>query len=281
LVSQSNQPAKVLTIGGSDSGGAAGIQADLKTMTVLGVYGMSVITVVTAQNSLNVADIFNLPPEFVASQLDAVLSDYGAQGTKTGFIGQAGLIKVIAEKVDAYKLANVVIDPVLVDHRGEPMFPETVTQAYIDWLLPAADLITPNLREAELLTGVKISNTASMNEAAIQLFSMGPGCVLITGRRDEADVVDLLFDGKTMTEFRSPWIDSPNRHGSGDTLSAAVCVFLSLNFTAREAIDKARAFTFEAITRARDWRLGAGHGPVSSWGNHKGVPQDPADLKDT
>jgi hydroxymethylpyrimidine/phosphomethylpyrimidine kinase len=280
-VSQSNQPAKVLTIGGSDSGGAAGIQADLKTMTVLGVYGMSVITVVTAQNSLSVAGVFQLPPEFVASQLDAVLSDYGAHGTKTGFIGQIGLIKVIAEKIDTYKLANVVIDPVLVNHRGEPMFPEAVTQAYIDRLLPVADLITPNVREAELLSGVKISNASTMDEAANQLFSMGAGDVLITGRRDDADMVDLLFDGKTMTEFRSPWIDSANRHGSGDTLSAAICAFLSRNFTVKEAIEEARAFTFEAITKARDWRLGAGHGPVNSWGNHKGVPQDPTDSRDT
>ncbi|MGB3713360.1 MAG: bifunctional hydroxymethylpyrimidine kinase/phosphomethylpyrimidine kinase [Candidatus Promineifilaceae bacterium] len=280
-MSQSNQPTKILTIGGSDSGGAAGIQADLKTLTVLGVYGMSVITIVTAQNSLHVADVYQLPPEFVASQLDAVLSDYGAQGTKTGFIGQASLIKVIAEKINAYKLANVVIDPVLVNHRGEPMFPETVTQAYIDRLLPVADLITPNLREAELLTGVKILNAASMNDAANHLFSMGSGSVLITGRRVDVDVVDLLLDGKTMTEFRSPWIDSPNRHGSGDTLSAAICAFLSLNFTVSEAVDKAREYTFEAIKRARQWRLGAGHGPVSSWGNRQVLEQEPAGSKDT
>ena len=135
-MNRGDQPAKVLTIGGSDSGGAAGIQADLKTLTILGVYGMSVLTVVTAQNSLNVIDVQTMPSEFVASQLDAVLSDYGAQATKTGFIGRADLIEVIASKMDAYSLSNVVVDPVLVNHKGESMFPKPVTKAYIDYLFP-------------------------------------------------------------------------------------------------------------------------------------------------
>ena len=273
MVSEHSQPAKVLTIGGSDSGGAAGIQADLKTLTMLGVYAMSAITVVTAQNSLTVAGVHKLPPEFLASQLDAVLSDYGAEGTKTGFIGDTALIEVISAKIETFQLENVVIDPVLVNHRGESMFPEVVTKATNDRLLPLARLITPNVREAELLSGLAIADAAGMRAAANRLFSRGCDAVLITGWREGADVVDLLFDGENMTLYRSPRIDSANRHGSGDTLSAAICAFLSLGVPLLEAVDQARAFTYEAVRKAKDWRLGAGHGPVSFWGNVKGFPK--------
>lgn len=268
-VSQHLQPIKVLTIGGSDSGGAAGIQADLKTWTMLGVYGMSVLAVVTAQNSVSVNDLYRLPLEFVASQLDAVLGDYGAQGTKTGFLGAVELIEVVAGAVTAYELTNVIVDPVLVNHRGESMFPDSVTQAYVDHLLPVADLVTPNVREAELLTGMSIVDRDSAVSAADRLHSMGSSSVLVTGRRDGMEMVDLLFDGETPVEYRSPWTDTPNRHGSGDVLSAAICALLALGLSVGEAIAGARAFTNAAIEDAKDWQLGAGHGPVSSWGNRQ------------
>jgi hydroxymethylpyrimidine/phosphomethylpyrimidine kinase len=272
-VSRSDQPVKVLTIGGSDSGGAAGIQADLKTLTILGVYGMSVLTVVTAQNSLNVIDVQPMPSELVASQLDAVLSDYGAQAVKTGFIGRVDLIEVIARKVDAFSLSNVVVDPVLVDHKGESMFPKQVTKAYIDYLFPLANLVTPNVREAELLAGVPIAESGSVVLAAEQLIAMGCQRALITGKRDGDEVVDTYHDGKSVVEFRSRWINSSNRHGSGDTLSAAICAFLSLNFQYVDAIQEARVFTAAAIMGAKEWRLGEGHGPVNHMGNRRVTEQ--------
>jgi len=270
-VSQTQQPTKILTIGGSDSGGAAGIQADLKTLTILGVYGMSVLTVVTAQNSVRVTDLYRLSPDLVASQLDAVLGDYGAHGAKTGFLGDADIISVVASKLEAYKLADIVIDPVLVNHKGKSMFQEPVTVATIELLFPIADLITPNIREAELLIGREIDNADSSESAARQLISMGPNNVLITGRRDGPDVVDLFFDGTTVTEFRSPWIETINRHGSGDTFSAAICALLSFDITMIEAIKEARMFSEAAINGAKEWRLGAGHGPVNPWGNRRVV----------
>ncbi len=260
------EPTRILTIGGSDSGGAAGIQADLKTFTVLGAYGMSVITAVTAQNSVDVIDVFPLPGGFIAEQLDAILSDYGAQSVKSGFLGRAGVIKVIASKIVEYDVPNVVIDPVLVNHAGQPMFSEEVSQAYVDNLFPIAGVITPNVHEAGILAGIQISNIPSMTSAAIDLFSMGARKVVVTGGRDGEEAVDVFYDGRTTTEFRTPWVDTANLHGSGDTFSAALCTMISRGIDLLDAIDSARRFTLEAIQGGKEWRLGAGHGPVSCWG---------------
>jgi hydroxymethylpyrimidine/phosphomethylpyrimidine kinase len=268
-VNRRNQPAKVLTIGGSDSGGAAGIQADLKTLMMFGVYGMSVLTVVTAQNSERVAEVHRLHPDLVAHQLDAVLGDYGAHAVKTGFLGGIDIVTTVAAKLEAFQLAYVVVDPVLVNHKGDSMFDESVTKATIEHLFPIATLITPNVREVELLTGRELKDSLAAASAAERLCSMGPGNVLITGIRDGNEVVDTFFDGSSAVEFRSPWIRTINRHGSGDTLSAAICALLALDFSMQEAIEEARAYTRAAIQAAAEWRLGTGHGPVSSWGNRQ------------
>jgi hydroxymethylpyrimidine/phosphomethylpyrimidine kinase len=256
-------PAKVLTIAGSDSGGAAGMQADLKTWAVLGVYGMSVVTAVTAQNSLSVTAVHPLPPDFVAAQLDAVLSDYGAAAAKTGFLGRSDLIQTIAAKLSQYQLSNIVIDPVLVNHKGEAMFPLEVTQAYIDHLLPLADLITPNRREAELLTGLPVHNVADMETAVIHLHTFGPKNVLIKGGREGGEIVDVMSDGRSITHFRTQYSDTPNTHGSGDTLSAAVCAFLAQGEEMATAVTQAHQFTQRAVQRGAHWQLGGGHGPVA------------------
>jgi hydroxymethylpyrimidine kinase/phosphomethylpyrimidine kinase len=255
-----------LTIGGSDSGGAAGVQADLKTFTVLGAYGMSVIMAVTAQNSLVVDGVFQLPEDLIVDQLDAVLSDYGAQGVKTGFIGRSSVIKIIASKIVEYDISNVVIDPVLVDHTGLPMFSPRVSQAYVDHLFPIADLITPNVHEAGLLTGSQVSDTQSMVTAASDLYAMGARGVVVTGGRDGSDAIDVFYDGQATIEFRTPWIDTANVHGSGDTYSSALCTLMAKRYPVNEAIEKAQEFTFAAIQGGRKWTLGAGHGPVSCWG---------------
>jgi hydroxymethylpyrimidine kinase/phosphomethylpyrimidine kinase len=255
----------VLTIAGSDSGGAAGLQADLKTFTALGVYGMSVVTVVTAQNSLRVEAVHPLPAEFVAAQLEAVLSDYGAAAVKTGFIGRTDLVRVIAQVLGGHKGLSLVVDPVLVNHRGETMFPDEVVDVYRHHLLPLAYLVTPNRREAELLTGTPVNNVPAMAAAARTIQRLGATAVLITGLRDGDDVVDVLFDGREIDELRAPWIETTNTHGSGDTLSAAITAFLAQGQTLPEAVVQARRFSRAAIAAAVDWRLGAGHGPVNHW----------------
>lgn len=266
----SQEPVKLLTIGGSDSGGAAGIQADLKTWTVLGGYGMSVLTAVTAQNSQTVQDVAWMTPQFVQSQLEAVLGDYGATAVKTGFLGRAELVIMVSALLQKYQPAHVVIDPVLVNHRGQPMFPDAVRQLYLAYLLPVADLITPNLVEtAVLLQTSTIDSYASLCRAATRLHQLGAKNVLIKGFRDGAELVDVLFDGQTVTDFRQPHIETPNTHGSGDTLSAAICAFLAQGLAMETAVAQAQQFTHRAIQRAADWQLGGGHGPLALLGDQR------------
>jgi hydroxymethylpyrimidine/phosphomethylpyrimidine kinase len=256
-------PAKALTIAGSDSGGAAGLQADLKTFTALGVYGMSVVTVVTAQNSVEVRAVQPMSAELIAAQMDAVLSDYGADGVKTGFTGRNDLIEIIAARLAAYQVANLVVDPVLVNHRGEAMFPTAVTHAYLTHLLPLARLVTPNRREAELLTGIPVVTPADMQTAAQSIYDSGATAVLVKGAREGDSMVDLLFDGRETFLFRSPWLDSANTHGSGDTLSAAIVAYLAQGLDLVTAVRQAHHFTQQAIQAAVSWRLGQGHGPLN------------------
>ena len=263
-----NEPVKLLTIGGSDSGGAAGIQADLKTWTVLGGYGMSAVTAVTAQNSLTVQAVTWMTPQFVQSQLEAVLSDYGATAVKTGFLGRADLIIAISAMLQKYRPAHIVIDPVLVNHRGQQMFPDLVRQLYLAYLLPIADLITPNLVEtAVLLNTSSINSYAKLRRAATRLHELGAKNVLIKGFRDGDELVDVLFDGQTFTDFRQPHIETENRHGSGDTLSAAISAFLAQGLPLAEATAQAQQFTHKAILRAVNWELGGGHGPLALLGD--------------
>ncbi len=255
---------KFLTIGGSDSGGAAGIQADLKTWTVLGGYGMSVLTAVTAQNSLTVQDVTWMTPLFVQAQLEAVLSDYGASAVKTGFLGRAELIISVSALLQKYKPANIVIDPVLVNHRHQPMFPDAVRLLYFYYLLPLADLVTPNVTEAAVLLNTStLDSLGKIRRAAESLHRWGVRHVLIKGWREQSEVVDLLFDGSTFTEFRQPLIETENIHGSGDTLSAAICAFLAQGEEMETAVAQAQQFTHRAIQRAANWQLGEGHGPLS------------------
>jgi hydroxymethylpyrimidine/phosphomethylpyrimidine kinase len=262
----SSEPVKVLTIAGSDSGGAAGLQADLKTWTALAVYGMSVVTAVTAQNSVEVAGIQYLPVEFVLAQLEAVLSDYGAQAVKTGFIGQAELITAISDKLDNYKPFHLVVDPVLVNHLGQPMFTQEVVQAYRSQLLPQANLITPNRHEAALLAGMpeeEITNFEGLKKAVGKLHLLGAPNVLITGSIEGNQMVDYWSDGTQLHHLSILRIETENRHGSGDTLSAAICASLAKGDSMGDAILKAQQFTTMALRAAASWQLGQGHGPLS------------------
>jgi hydroxymethylpyrimidine/phosphomethylpyrimidine kinase len=277
------EPLPLLTIAGSDSGGAAGLQADLKTWTALGCYGMSAITAVTAQNSARVAAVHYLPPEMVAAQIDAVLSDYGAAAIKTGFLGRVDIIEVVAERLAYWlprcealrkvpRICHCVIDPVLVNHRGEAMFGPEVAAAYRELLFPLADLVTPNRAEAALF-GMPTDGrppTAARGRATTddgrqtteRIAATGTRRVLIKGLAREEEMVDIYWDGSNTIELSQPRIDTANTHGSGDTLSAAVCAFRALGYDWLDAIRRAQAYTHEAIRRGARWRLGAGHGPL-------------------
>ncbi len=254
--------AKVLTIAGSDSGGAAGLQADLKTLTRLGVYGMCGITAVTAQNSHSVTAVQFLPPKFVAAQIEAVLSDYGADGIKTGFIGSVPLIEAIAEQLKS-QTCPIVIDPVLVNHKGESMFETAVTEAYLTHLFPIATLITPNRHEAELLTGLAVTNLDEGETAVQQLCKLCNCSVLLKNIPNRDKIIDLLFDGSKLTAYPTERIVTENTHGSGDTLSAAICAFLARGDGLETAVSHARTYTHNAIKNAIHWQLGSGHGPLN------------------
>ncbi len=261
------EPAKVLAIGGSDSGGAAGVQADLKTWTALGVYGMSALTAVTAQNSLAVTAVHFLPPGFIAQQIETVLTDYGATAVKTGFLGQAAIIESVADTLVGFKLPYILVDPVLVNHKGTAMFSTTVLDAYRSQLLPVATLLTPNWRELALLADVDVVSLDSVDRlktAVVKLHDLGAKNILVTGWRDGDRMVDWFADGAgEIRPLSMPYIETENRHGSGDTLSAAICAFLAKGEPILKAIQKAKKVTAVALQNARTWQLGQRHGPLS------------------
>jgi len=267
MIGHMSQPIPLLTIAGSDSGGAAGLQADLKTWAALGVYGLSAITAVTAQNSVRVQQLHYLPPAMIAAQIDAVLSDYGAAAIKTGFLGRVEIIEVVAERLRYWMgrglpaRPTLVIDPVLVNHRGEAMFAPEVTRAYREWLFPLADLVTPNRAEAALL-GLIDDGHRLAPTTLLESDMSGSMRILLKGVQRGDEMIDVYHDGQTVTELPQPRIDTINTHGSGDTLSAAVCAYVAQGHAWPEAIRRAQAFTHAAIGRGAGWRLAAGHGPV-------------------
>lgn len=260
------QPPKVLTVAGSDSGGAAGLQADLKTFTVLGVYGMNAVTVVTAQNSVQVAALEAMPPALVHGQIKAVLQDYGAEAIKTGFLGSAELVEAVADTLAPYRAeyrTPLVVDPVLVNHRGKPMFGQQVTDAYRHLLLPGCTVVTPNRREAALLCGREVETWSQLIDAARELRQLGVEAVLITNVWRDDQRGDLFYDGATTSFLKVVHVETGNTHGSGDTLSAAMAAYLAQGMAPPESVRRAQAFTARCIRDAVEWRMGAGHGPLN------------------
>jgi len=250
-----------LTIAGSDSGGGAGIQADLKTFTAFGVYGMTVITSVTAQNTLGVLDIHDLPAAFVARQLEAVLSDLPVDAAKTGMLSTAGIIRTVGAQLRERNIKNLVVDPVMVAKSGHRLLQEEALQALREELLPAASVLTPNLPEAEVLTGLKISGPEEMRRAAEMIHALGPASVLIKGGHLEGRAVDILFDGSEFIELPADRVDTRHTHGTGCTLSAAIAALLAQEQKIAEAVMAAKDFITRAIQTAPG--LGHGHGPLN------------------
>ena len=252
---------RILTIAGSDSGGGAGIQADLKTITVLGGFGMSVITALTAQNTVGVSGIQAVPPAFIGEQLDAVLSDIGADAAKTGMLFDTEIIEVVADKLSAYGIEKLVVDPVMVAKGGDVLLKEEARQSLISRLLPLAFVVTPNIPEAEVLTGKSIRTGADMEEAARIIHAMGARYVLVKGGHLEGPAADTLYDGREFAAFSRERIDTPHTHGTGCVYSAAVATYLGMGIPVRAAVEKSKDFIHEAIRFGLP--LGHGHGPAN------------------
>ena len=238
---------KALTIAGSDAGGGAGIQADLKTFSAFRVFGMSVITAVTAQNSVGVQGVENLPPAFVARQLTSVLSDFGADAAKCGMLSTAPIIEAVAATLRQFPVERLVVDPVMVAKSGDPLLQPDARRALIERILPLALVVTPNLPEAEVLAGIPVAGRADMEEAARRIHRLGPRHVLVKGGHLKEEAVDLLWDGRAFTAFTAPRIVSDNTHGTGCTLSAAIAAGLALGRELEPAIRGAKAYVTRAI----------------------------------
>jgi hydroxymethylpyrimidine/phosphomethylpyrimidine kinase len=251
---------KALTIAGSDSGGGAGIQADLKTFSAFRVFGMSVITAVTAQNSLGVQGVENLPPAFVARQLQSVLEDFGADAAKCGMLSTAPIIEAVAAELTGRRIEKLVVDPVMVAKSGDQLLQPEARAALADRILPLAMLVTPNLPEAEVLAGMRVAEPEDMEEAARRIHLMGPRYVLVKGGHLKGDATDLLWNGREFTKFSTPRIDSQNTHGTGCTFSAAIAAGLARGQALGDAIRSAKAYVTRAIREG--FKAGRGVGQL-------------------
>lgn len=255
-----------LTVAGSDSSGGAGIQADLKTFSRFGVYGMSVIVALTAQNTTGVTGAMNLPPEFVGRQWDAVMSDIPAQAVKTGMLGNASNIEVTADKVQQYGVKNLVVDPVMISTSGTPLLEAGAIETLKRRLLPLALLVTPNIDEARCLTGMDVRDKAGMEAAARSIRELGPQFVLVKGGHLQGgpDALDVLYDGLEYRYFRTTRVATSGVHGTGCVLSAAITACLALGNPVVEAVRRGKDFVSEAIATALP--IGQGAHPCNASG---------------
>ena len=253
-------PRVALTIAGSDSGGGAGIQADLKTFAAHGVHGTSAITAVTAQNSVAVTAWVALEPRMVVAQIEAVATDMAVAAAKTGMLANAAIVEAVAAAAGRLGLPHLVVDPVMVAKSGDRLLDPAAEQAYARHLFPLATLVTPNLSEAEALLGRPVRSLEAMREAARDLKALGPGAVLVKGGHLEGDPVDVLWDGATLVELPARRIATQNTHGTGCTYSAAIAARLALGAPLVDAVRGAKAYLTEAIRRS--YSVGKGHGPV-------------------
>jgi len=257
--------ARVLSIAGSDSGGGAGIQADLKTFSALGCYGMTAITAITAQNTQGVRGIHGIPPEMLRAQIDAVVEDIGADAVKIGMLATPEVVRVVADAIRCHRLPHVVLDPVMVATSGDRLIvPETVA-ALVGELFPLAEVITPNLDEAALLLGHAIEGVDALDAAAQALLGLGARAALLKGGHLPGGwVVDVLaLQGGTHQRLESARIATHNGHGTGCTLSSAIAAHLALGHALPEAVQKARAYILGAIQAGAAVRTGRGHGPLN------------------
>ncbi len=252
---------RALTIAGSDSGGGAGIQADLKTFGALGVFGTSAITAVTAQNTLGVARIQEIEAGMVAAQIDSVASDIGIDAAKTGMLWSEAIIEVVASALERHAIRNLVVDPVMVSKSGTRLLKEGALAALTSRLLPLAEIVTPNLPEAEAMAGHPVAEAEGIREAARRIHDLGARCVVIKGGHAEGpNVVDLFYDGKDFHELKEERIATRSTHGTGCTFSAAIAAYLAHGLPPLDAVARAREYLTAALRASPD--LGKGIGPL-------------------
>lgn len=256
-----NRITRALTIAGSDSGGGAGIQADLKTFAALGVYGMSVVTAVTAQNTLEVAAIAEVPEEVVIAQIDSVVLDIGANAVKTGMLCSTSIIQNVADRLEAWGIPHLVVDPVMVSKGGVALLQPDAVDALKKDLLPLATVVTPNLSEAEVLTNRQIATPAHAQEAAKAIAAMGPQTVIIKGGHLPGSPTDLVLHQGIFIPYEGTRVDTKNTHGTGCTFSAAITAFLALGFETLESIRLAKLYIQNALEQSVS--IGEGHSPVA------------------
>lgn len=252
---------KVLTIAGSDSGGCAGIQADIKTFCAHGVFGASAITAITAQNTQGVRAIEDISPDIIKSQIDAVLEDIGSDAVKIGMLSRIQTIEAVSFSIKKHSPANVVLDPVMVSTSGHDLLSTDAKESLLKLLFPMAHLITPNIPEAECLTGIHIEDMSGMEKAARRIFESCGCSVLVKGGHSVSDAIDVLYDGKSFSRFASRRIDTKNTHGTGCTLSSAIAANLALGHTLEESVKRAKEYITLAIEQSLD--IGNGCGPVN------------------
>jgi hydroxymethylpyrimidine/phosphomethylpyrimidine kinase len=256
---------KVLTIAGSDCSGGAGIQADLKTFSAHGVYGMSVIVSVVAENTSRVIDIQDISPDMIKKQMDAIFEDIEVDAVKIGMLSTYECMQAVSDKLKEYRPANVVIDPVMLAKGGHALMQEAALSFFTSELIPFADMLTPNIPEAEAITGLKISTVEDMKKAAESIYSMGTRSVLVKGGHLEGDAEDILFDGKNFYSYITKRINTKNTHGTGCTFSSAIAANLALGMNYFEAVGKAKKYVTMAIEHSLD--IGKGHGPTNHFYN--------------
>ncbi|MBB6217250.1 hydroxymethylpyrimidine/phosphomethylpyrimidine kinase [Anaerosolibacter carboniphilus] len=251
---------KALTIAGSDSCGGAGIQADLKTFSALGVYGMSVITAITAQNTQGVIGVEEISPEMVGMQMDAVFQDIPVDAVKVGMVSNIEIIEMIGEKLKSYHMEKAVVDTVMVSKSGCHLLRPESKEALIQKLIPQAYVVTPNLHEAEVLTGRTVKTLEEMQEAAKVIYAMGPKHVIVKGGHLEGKATDVLYDGQGFIYFEGERVDTKNTHGTGCTFASAIAAHLALGCNLVEAVEKAKSYITMAI--AHSFSIGKGVGPT-------------------
>ena len=250
-----------MTIAGSDSGGGAGIQADLKTFAALGVYGTSALTAITAQNTVGVTAVHQIPTDIIAAQIEAVITDIGADAVKTGMLASSAIIEVVVQRLKSHQVRRLVVDPVMVAKSGDSLLEEEAIEALRTRLMPLAAVVTPNILEAEALTGMGISSEADMKHTAEKIVEMGARSVVVKGGHRQGPATDLFYDGSRFQEFTAPRIDSRNIHGTGCTFASAVAAGLARGMEVIDAVALAKEYVTEAIRRS--FPVGQGHGPLN------------------
>jgi len=263
-------PAVALTIAGSDSGGGAGIQADLKAFAAMGVFGTSALTALTAQNTRGVRGVHPCPSDFVVAQVEAVLDDLPVAAVKTGMLATSATVAAVAGLAAAGRLPQLVVDPVMVSSSGHRLLEEAAERSYVEQLLPHARVLTPNLLEAQVLLGASIGTLAEQRDAARALGDLGPAVVVVKGGHAVSDAgneaVDVVWDGTDLSELRAPRVDTANNHGTGCTFASAIAAGLAGGADVGDAVRAAKAYVSRAVTGSATWRLGGGHGPLDHFG---------------